>query len=208
MRTLIVAEFISLDGVVEAPERWHMSYVDAEMFAVMWPQDGDVDTMLLGRTTYDSFAGAFADGPDDDPVVANMNRPAKVVVTSRPDTVTWKNSTALSGDVVAGVRALKERDGGSIAVIGSTRLARTLLAAGLVDELSLLLHPVVVGSGERLFAAGAASGCSGAEPAVKRPRLETSMADGPGAAFTLARATPLRSGVVHLVYSAAGTGGR
>jgi len=180
MRKLILAEFMSLDGVVEAPDRWHMSYVDAEMFAVMWPDGGDVDTLLLGRTTYDSFAGAFADGPADDPVVANMNRPTKVVVTSNPSTVTWKNSTALTGEAVAGVRALKRGDGGPIAVIGSTRLARTLLAAGLVDELSLLLHPLVVGSGERLFPA-----------------------DGPGATFTLAGATPLRSGVVHLTYRAA-----
>jgi dihydrofolate reductase len=177
MRKIIVAEFISLDGVVEAPDTWHMAYVDEEMFAVMFPADTDVDTMLLGRTTYDSFAGAFADAPDDDPAAANMNRPAKVVVTSDPATVTWKNSTALTGDVVAGVTALKEADGGSIVVVGSTTLVRTLLAAGLVDELRLLLHPVVVGSGERLFPA-----------------------EGPDATFTLAGATPLRSGVVHLVY--------
>jgi dihydrofolate reductase len=177
MRKLTVAVFISLDGVVEAPDKWHMSYVDEEMFAIMWPADGDVDTLLLGRTTYDSFAGAFGNGPDDDPVVASMNRPAKVVVTSRPETVTWKNSTALTGDVLAGARALKASEGGSIAVVGSTRLARTLFAAGLVDEVSLLLHPLVVGAGERLFPA-----------------------DGPGPAFTLAGATPLRSGVVHLVY--------
>ena len=177
MRKLTVAEFISLDGVVEAPDTWHMSYVDEEMFAVMFPADSDVDTLLVGRTTYDSFAGAFADGPEDDPVVARMNRPAKVVVTSRPETVTWKNSTAITGDVLAGVRALKQADGGSIAVLGSTRLARTLFEAGLVDEVSLLLHPLVVGAGERLVPA-----------------------DGPGATFALASATPLRSGVVHLVY--------
>jgi dihydrofolate reductase len=177
MRKLTVAEFISLDGVVEAPDTWHMSYVDEEMFAIMWPADTDVDTLLVGRTTYDTFAAAFADGPDDDPAVAQMNRPAKVVVTSRPETVTWKNSTAITGDVLAGVRALKEAEGGSITLVGSTRLARTLLDAGLVDEVSLLLHPVVVGAGERLFPA-----------------------DGPGTTFTLTGATPLRSGVVHLVY--------
>ena len=63
MRKLTVAEFISLDGVVESPEKWHMRYVDAEMFAAMYPADSDMDTMLLGRTTYDSFAGAFAGAP-------------------------------------------------------------------------------------------------------------------------------------------------
>src|SRR5687767_2092995 len=102
MRKITVAEFISLDGVVESPEKWHMQYVDDEMFAVLYPADSDMDTMLLGRTTYDTFAGAFAGGPADDPVATRMNRLAKVVVTSTPDTVTWVNSTALTGDVPAG----------------------------------------------------------------------------------------------------------
>lgn len=180
MRKITIAEFISLDGVVESPEKWHMSYVNDEMFAAMYPADSDVDTMLLGRTTYDSFAGAFANAPQDDPVAARMNQPAKVVVTSTPETVTWTNSSALTGDVVAGVRALKSRPGGSIAVVGSTTLARTLLAANLVDEVSLILHPVVVGAGTRLFPD-----------------------DGPGATFTLTTCTPMSTGVVHLVYTAA-----
>ncbi|GAA0926480.1 dihydrofolate reductase family protein [Virgisporangium aurantiacum] len=177
MRKLIVAEFIALDGVVESPERWHMTYVDAEMFAAMWPAGSDIDTLLLGRVTYDSFAGAFAHGSDDDPVVANMNRPEKIVVTGKAGDLSWKNSRKLQGDLLPAVRALKAEPGGSIAVVGSTTLARTLLDAGLVDELSLLLHPVVVGTGERLF-----------PPA------------GPGATFELATCTPLKSGVVHLVY--------
>ena len=104
MRKITIAEFISLDGVAESPEKWHMQYVDAEMFEVMYPADSDMDTMLLGRTTYDTFAGAFAGGPADDPVAARMNQLAKVVVTSTPDTVTWANSTALTGDVRDGVR--------------------------------------------------------------------------------------------------------
>ena len=77
MRTITVAEFISLDGVVESPERWHMPYVDEQMFAVMYPADSDRDTMLLGRTTYDGFAGAFAHAPQDDPVAARMTRPPR-----------------------------------------------------------------------------------------------------------------------------------
>ena len=179
MRKITVADFISLDGVVESPDQWHMSYVNDEMFAAMYPADSDMDMMLLGRTTYDSFAGAFEHAPQDDPVAARMNQPAKVVVTSTPETVTWTNSAALTGDVVAGVRALKEQPGGSIAVIGSTTLARTLLAAGLVDELSLILHPLVVGTGTRLF-----------------PH------DGPGATFALTTCTPMSTGVIHLVYTA------
>jgi dihydrofolate reductase len=177
MRKLIVAEFIALDGVVESPEKWHMSYVDAEMFAAMYPEGNDMDTLLLGRVTFDTFAGAFAGGSDDDPVVANMNRPEKVVVTSRAGDLPWKNSRRLDGDVVTAVTALKAGDGGSILVVGSTTLARALLDAGLVDEVSLLLHPVVVGTGERLFPPS-----------------------GPAATFALASCTPLRSGVVHLVY--------
>ena len=180
MRKITVAEFISLDGVVESPERWHMPYVNEEMMAVMYPPDSDMDTMLLGRTTYDTFAGAFAHAPQGDPVAARMNQLAKAVVTATPDTVTWANSTALTGDVVAAVQALKEQPGGSISVIGSTTLARTLLAAGLVDELSLIHHPVVVGTGTRLF-----------------PE------NGPGATFNLATCTPLSTGVIHLVYTAA-----
>ncbi|HEX8346222.1 MAG TPA: dihydrofolate reductase, partial [Actinoplanes sp.] len=97
MRKITVAEFISLDGVVESPERWHMPYVNEEMMAVMYPPDSDMDTMLLGRTTYDTFAGAFAHAPQGDPVAARMNQLAKAVVTSTPDTVTWANSTALTG---------------------------------------------------------------------------------------------------------------
>jgi dihydrofolate reductase len=96
MRTITVAEFMSLDGVVESPERWHMSYVDEEMMAAMFPADSDADTLLLGRRTYDSFAGAFANAPQDDPVAARMTGQTKIVVTSTPDTVVWKNSVALT----------------------------------------------------------------------------------------------------------------
>ena len=178
MRKITVAEFISLDGVVESPERWHMSYVNDEMMAAMYPPDSDADTLLLGRTTYDTFAGAFASAPASDPVGSAMNGLTKVVVTSTPETVTWVNSAALTGDIVAGVRDLKASPGGSINVVGSTTLARTLLAAGLADELSLFLHPLAVGHGERLFPAG-----------------------GPGAGFSLATCTPFSTGVVHLTYT-------
>ena len=155
MRKIIVAEFIALDGVVEAPDRWHFPYADEEMYAAMWSIGDRADTMLLGRVTYESFAGAFANAPDDDPVAARMNRPAKVVVTRSRTDLAWRNSTALTGDVVREVAALKEQPGGAILVTGSTTLVRTLLRAGLVDELHLLLHPIVVGAGQRLFEEGA-----------------------------------------------------
>jgi dihydrofolate reductase len=156
MRKLIVAEFIALDGVVEAPERWHFPYVNEAMQNLMWKVTAEADTMLLGRVTYESYAGAFANAPADDPVGAQMNRPAKVVVTRSLTDLAWHNSTVLSGDVVSEVTALKKQPGGTILTTGSTTLVRTLLRAGLVDELHLFVHSIVVGAGQRLFEEGAA----------------------------------------------------
>ena len=152
MRKIVVADFISLDGVVEAPETWHMSFVDDEMMGVIWEDNDRFDTMLLGRTTYESFAGAFADA--DDEVAAQMNRQSRVVVSTTLRDPSWAGTTVLGDDVVAGIRALKEQPGKDLLTVGSTRLVRTMLRAGLVDECSLLVHPVVVGSGERLFEDG------------------------------------------------------
>jgi dihydrofolate reductase len=180
MRKLTVAEFISLDGVVEAPDTWHFPYVDEEMMAVIGQANAETETMLLGRNTYQSFAGAFADMPADDPVAAMMNRPGKVVVSSTLRELTWQNSTLLTGDVVEGVTELKAGDGGGILTTGSTTLVRTLLRAGLVDELLLLVHPIVVGSGARLFEDGS-------------PRVP----------LTLKHSATLGSGVLHLVYGVA-----
>jgi dihydrofolate reductase len=176
-RKIIVGEFISLDGVVEAPDEWHFPYVNEEMFGAMWAQAAETDTMLLGRVTYASYAGAFANAPADDPVASQMNRLAKVVVSETLDDLTWKNSTQLSGDVVEQVTALKEQPGGGILVTGSITLTRTLLRAGLIDEISLFVHPIVVGNGRRLFED-----------------------DGPQIPLTLADCTPLSTGVVHQTY--------
>lgn len=178
MRKLVVAEFISLDGVVEAPDTWHFPYVNEEMFGVMRSLSAEVDTMLLGRVTYQSYAGAFANAPADDPVAAQMNKPAKVVVSKTLDDLEWANSTLLTGDDIAdGVAKLKQRSGGTILTTGSTRLARTLLRAGLVDELNLLVHPIVLGGGQRLFED-----------------------EGPRLPLKLVSCTALSTGVVHAVY--------
>src|SRR5262249_32968508 len=119
MRKIIVAEFISLDGVVEAPETWHFPYVDQEMMTAMWELNDRIDTMLLGRNTCASVAGAFGNAPADDAIAARMNRPHKVVVTSTLTEPGWANSSILSGDVLEGMRALKEQPGGDILVTGS-----------------------------------------------------------------------------------------
>ena len=177
MRKIIVAEFISLDGVVEAPDEWHFPYVNDEMHTAMWAAMDESDTLLLGRVTYQSYAGAFADAPAGDPVAAQMNRPAKVVVSATLEELAWKNSTLLTGDPVEQVRRLKEQPGQSILVTGSIGLAGTLLRAGLVDELNLLVHPIVVGKGRRLFE----------EDGVRLP-------------LALAHSATFSTGVLHLVY--------
>lgn len=177
MRKIIVGEFISLDGVVEAPEEWHFPYVNEEMLNAMWAWAAESDTMLLGRVTYQSYARAFANAPADDPGATQMNRPAKVVVSSTLKELEWRNSTLLTGDLVEEVTKLAQRPGTDILVTGSTTLVRTLLRAGLVDELSLLVHPILVGTGQRLFDDGA-------------DRLE----------LTLAHCTTFSTGVVHLLY--------
>jgi dihydrofolate reductase len=151
MRKIIVAEFISLDGVVEAPERWHFPYADEELYRAMWAVNDSIDTLLLGRVTYEAFAAVFATAPADDPVAVQMNKPAKVVVSSSLRDPVWARTSVLNGDIVAGVSALKEQPGAGILVTGSITLTRTLLGAGLVDEVHLLVHPIVVGAGERLF---------------------------------------------------------
>jgi dihydrofolate reductase len=113
------------------------------------------ETMLLGRVTYEGFAAAWPDrdsGEEPDEMINFMNNTPKVVVSSTLDKVEWKNSTLLEGDVIEEITKLKRQPGGVIGMSGSITLVRSLLAAGLVDELRLLVHPIVVGSGKRLFA--------------------------------------------------------
>jgi dihydrofolate reductase len=177
MRKIVVAEFISLDGVVEAPERWHFSYLNDEMQNVLFTQAAQTDTMLLGRVTYDSFAGAFADTTAGDPVGDMMNRPRKVVATRSRTSLDWRNSQILRGDLVAEAARLKAGDGQNILTTGSISVARQLLRAGLVDELHLLVHPIVVGTGQRFFE----------DPGPKIP-------------LELAGCTAFTTGVTHQVY--------
>ena len=151
MRKVKIAEYVTLDGVVESPEQWHFGYVDDELNRTQWAFGEGCDTMLLGRVTYESFAGAFATAPADDPIASVLNAYRKVVVSRSLTDPVWVNSTVLAGDLVEGVRAMKEQEGGDILVNGSISVARALLAAGLVDELYLQVHPIVLGTGERLF---------------------------------------------------------
>ena len=154
MKKLISGLFISLDGVVEDPHLWHFPYFNEEMGEAV----GHMmlaDTMLFGRTTYDSFAGAWpereAAGGEDAGYAKQIGDARKIVVSTQDLEFTWRNSEQLKGELVDTVRVLKEEGDGTIGMSGSISVVRALLAAGLVDELHLLVHPIAVGHGMRLF---------------------------------------------------------
>ena len=159
MRTILASLFISLDGVVEEPGAWHFPYFNEEMGAAVNEVVGRADTLLLGRKTYDSFAGAWpereAAGGADAPFAKRLGDARKIVVSNQQLEFTWRNSEQLKGDLIEAVTALKNEPGGTIAMSGSVSVVRRLLAAGLVDELHLLVHPIAVRKGERLFDEGA-----------------------------------------------------
>jgi dihydrofolate reductase len=158
MRTITANFFISLDGVVEEPGEWHFPYFNEEMGAAVGAGMGAADTMLFGRKTYDSFAGAWpereAAGEEDAGFAKALGDMRKIVVSHRRLEFTWRNSEQLEGDLVESVTALKAEPGGAIAMSGSVSIVRQLLAAGLVDELHLLVHPIAVRKGMRLFDEG------------------------------------------------------
>jgi dihydrofolate reductase len=159
MRKITAGLFISLDGVVEAPDQWHFPFFNDEMGAAVDATLGAADTVLLGRSTYDSFAGAWpereAAGGEDAPFAKALGDARKIVVSNQELQFTWRNSEQLKGDLVEGVTALKNESGDSIiAVSGSVSVVRQLLAAGLLDELHLLVHPIAVRKGMRLFDEG------------------------------------------------------
>jgi dihydrofolate reductase len=151
MRKIVAGLFISLDGVVESQEKWHMSYFNDEMGEAVGGQMADSDTMLLGRRTYEEFASYWPHQSSDVPPADYMNGVAKLVVSTTLSTVDWHNSTLVSGDVGAELTRIKQQPGKNIGITGSPTLVRSLLRDRLLDELTLLVHPVVVGSGKRLF---------------------------------------------------------
>jgi dihydrofolate reductase len=158
MRKITADLFISLDGVVEAPDQWHFPYFNKEMGAAVGATLGAADTVLFGRKTYDSFAGAWpereAAGGEDAPFAKALGDARKIVVSDQKLEFTWRNSEQLEGDLVETVTALKNEPGGNIALSGSVSVVRQLLAAGLLDELHLLVHPIAVRKGMRLFDEG------------------------------------------------------
>ena len=155
MRKIVAGLFISLDGVVESPEKWHFPYFNEEMGQIVGSQMEQADVMLLGRRTYEEFAAHWPhEDPAANPFADRMNNTPKYVVTTTLDTAEWQNTTIIKGDVAAQLTELKQQPGKDIGMTGSATLVRSLLADGLLDELRLLVHPIVVGTGKRLFEEG------------------------------------------------------
>lgn len=189
MRKLIVSEFMSLDGVMQAPggkdeDRdggfehggWTWPYWNDEIGASFGALMKNVDAFLLGRRTYLGHAAAFEPMPAGDVFGDMMNAPAKYVVSRTLKEPTWRNTTIISENAMDAVRALKAQSGGDILCDGSSQLVHALLREDLVDELHLLLYPLILGSGKKL------------------------LPDGVYATFKRTNVTPYPSGVVGLHY--------
>lgn len=167
MRPLALLTFVTLDGVMQAPSApeedtsggftrggWARPCWDEVMVQVMREAMAEPYDLLLGRTTYDTFASSFPHASNDDPVSNKLNNANKFVVTSATDDLSWRNTIQITGDVPAEISKLKAQDGPLLQVHGSWQLIQTLLANELVDEIRLWTFPVVVGSGKRLFGDG------------------------------------------------------
>jgi dihydrofolate reductase len=156
MRKVTAGLFISLDGVVEAPNEWQFAF-DDEMGAAMAHMIEEQDAVLLGRVTYSEWSGYWPTATDE-PFASWINRTPKYVASTTLDSVDeWSNSTLINGSVGDFVADLRQQEGGAIGTAGSPTLVRALLELGLVDELTLLIHPVVAGAGrKKLFTDDAA----------------------------------------------------
>lgn len=178
MRKINAWIYVTLDGVVDAPENWVIP--DDEMFGAMETDYAAADALLLGRRTYEVFAASWPQRSSDEANVDWMNNTPKFVVSTTLTSVEWQNSTLIKGEVREAISQLKQEDGKNIMVNGSATLVRSLLRDNLLDELRLFVHPVVMGTGGRLFKDG--------EGQVK---------------LTLADTRTYENGVVSLTYQAA-----
>ena len=167
MRNLVVGTFLSLDGVMQGPggpeeDRsggfdkggWLVPLFDDMMGQFMDESLGRADGLILGRKTYEIFAAHWPHVGKDDPMGAKLNSVQKYVASRTLNRVEWKNSTLIKGDVVEKIRALKNERGGDLHIAGSGDLIQTLLKHNLIDEFHLLIFPVLLGKGKRLFAEG------------------------------------------------------
>ena len=164
MRTLRVIEFMSLDGVIQAPGDpeedteggfrhggWQRPYVDELLGATAAQGMAATDAYLFGRKTYEAMVSYWPTVSDEDPYARHLNSTPKYVASRTLEAPTWRHSTVISGGVPEQVARLKDEPGGNIAVLGSAGLVRTLIEHELVDEYFLVVFPVIIGSGKRLF---------------------------------------------------------
>ena len=184
MRRLVVVEFITLDGVMQSlgsPDEdteggfehggWSAPYFDEAQGKAAGEGMAATDAFLFGRKTFEKMAAFWPHQPDTDPMAAHLNKTQKYVASSTLEDPEWQPTTVLSGDVAADVNSIKQQPGANIAVLGSGLLLETLIEEGLVDEYRLFVHPLVLGSGKRLFRE---------YPAPKRLRLVESASTSTG----------------------------
>jgi dihydrofolate reductase len=153
MRTITAGMFITLNGVIEAPEKWNPPYYDEELNQAVMPQLAGAGLHLYGRRSYELFRAVFT-GPAAPPHAAMMTSTPKVVISTTLTDPGWGPTTVISSDVTAELAKLKRQPGGTIAVAASGTLVRYLLTESLLDELRLLVHPIVAGAGRHLFEGG------------------------------------------------------
>ena len=151
MRRIVSHLEMSLDGVVDHPERWAHEYFNPEMLEVAKAGMQTGDTVLFGRRTYEEFAAVWPNRPEDDPFAQFLNSRRKVVVSNTLTELPWRPAELLTGDVAQGVADLKAEPGADILILGSVTLVGSLLRARLLDALDLFMVPIVIGNGTRLF---------------------------------------------------------
>jgi|SRR5215510_3974822 len=179
MRKLVAQTFVTLDGVMEAPDKWQFPNElfgdDAGAYCLASYQAAGA--LLLGRRTYEEFASFWPTQSDEDPFAKRINELPKYVASRTLKKLEWRGSHLIHGDVIKAVARLKEEPGGDVFIAGSAQLVNDLTQAGLIDEYQVLLHPIVVGQGKRLFD-------EGVEPTL----------------FTLAETKTFGTGIIALVY--------
>lgn len=151
MRKVVITEFMTLDGVIESPNLWSFPYWNDEIAKFKDEEIKAADALLLGRVTYDGFAKAWPDKKDEEGFADRMNNYPKYVVSKSLEKLAWNNTHVLNDNFAQEIAKLKEEEGKDILVYGSGQLVTALLELGLVDQLQLLVYPIVLGKGKKLF---------------------------------------------------------
>lgn len=154
MRKLVMSEYVSLDGVFEEPGQWSFPFWSDEAAKFKFDELFAGDALLLGRLTYEGFAAAWPTMTDEAGFADRMNSIPKYVVTSTLRELTWNNSHRIEGNIAEAVSHLKQQPGMDILLAGSGQLVRELMRHDLIDEYRFMVHPIILGSGKRLFDEG------------------------------------------------------